>query len=358
MASHFPDASFKDWNSWKWQLSHRVKNFDEFQRIFDLSPDLKETFLKASEGFPPALTPYYAALSQFNENLKKTVIPGFEELREDLFETLDPLEDKKYSPVTGLIHKYPNRVLLLMGTNCAVFCRYCTRKEFIRENKEILKPSFWKSVKNHLTQNPLIDEIILSGGDPLFMEDRILKGLMEKIESLEQIKIIRISSKIPVVLPQRITRSLLKTLKTRIPLYLNIHINHPAELSSDFKKAAEDLVRAGVVLSSQTVLLKGVNDDIKHLLPLMKGLLQSKIRPYALFQCDLAPGTAHFRTPVKKGLELLREIQAELGGMASPHFIADPKGGKVILAPQNIIRDNDQGVFLKSGKGTEVFYPN
>lgn len=354
----FPEISDKEWNSWKWQLQNRPQTMAALGSFLKLN-ESEQLFLKhkEQERLPVAVTPYYLAIIG-DGVLKKTILPGQEELYHAPEERIDPLCEEKDSPLPHLVHRYPDRVLFFTTQNCAVYCRYCTRARKVGKAEERVARKHWVDNIEYIKAHNKIREVILSGGDALFLGDDSLEFLLRKISRIPHVQLIRIGSKIPVVLPQRITEKLVNMIQNYHPVYLSLHVIHPDELTAESKKAIDLLVNAGVVIASQTVFLKGVNDDFPILKTLMEKLLSYRIRPYALYQCDLIHGSRHFRTTIRQGLEIMEQLRLHSSGYAIPHYIADPPGGKVNLSPETIISRTDDGYHLKNWAGKPVFYPD
>jgi lysine 2,3-aminomutase len=354
---YFSNIKDAQWNSWKWQLQNRFKSGVALKQFYQCHTYDQKVITEAEQRFPLSITPYYLALIS-STPLEKTVLPCHPENGNNARELCDPLLEQNDSPLPTLIHRYPDRVLFLTTQNCAVYCRYCTRSRMVGDNEQRVDQEDWDKNLQYIKKDKNIREVILSGGDPLLLEENQLDSLLGQIRKIEHVQIIRISSKIPVVLPQRITGRLAAMLKKYHPLFLSLHINHAEELNNVSQRAIDHLVDAGIVIASQTVLLKGVNNSIKAIKELMEKLLCFRIRPYALYQCDLVIGSEHFRTPLEQGLEIIEALREQTSGYTVPQFIIDPPGGKVALAPQTIIQKTKEGYWLKNWQGKSVFYPN
>ncbi|MCG8333333.1 MAG: KamA family radical SAM protein [Proteobacteria bacterium] len=345
------------WNNWKWQLRSRFTGIEEF---FDyLGKDMAE-FEQFTGKIPFAVTPFYASLikqSEHSEKLLKTVVPDSKELELSPHEMHDPLREGEQSPCSTIVHRYPDRVLFLVTNNCATYCRYCTRSRMTGLKPFNAGKSELQAGIDYISQNKQTREVIISGGDPLFLDDKKLEWIISALHGIEHIQLIRIGTKVPVVLPQRVNDNLLGLLKKYPPIYINLHVIHPDELVPETEEAISKLVNAGCVLASQTVLLKGVNDDIDTLQSLMEKLLRNRVRPYALFNCDLVTGASHFRTDINVGLDLVEQLRKRSSGLAVPTYIVDPPGGKVSLHPSNLLEDTEDGYVLKNWAGQLVNYP-
>jgi lysine 2,3-aminomutase len=344
----------RDWENWHWQMANRLTSFSDLKKL--KIEGLEEKEYK----FPLSITPYYASLlyqKNINYPLCKTVIPSSEELIKSKGEEDDPLHEDDMSPVPGLVHRYPDRVLLLVTSICASYCRYCTRSRSVGE-KNCYSINLEKAVQ-YISSHKSIRDVIISGGDPLSMDTSILLIFLQQIRLIPHIDVIRIGTKIPVVMPQRITSELVNSLKQFHPLYINIHFTHPDEITPEVSKACNMLADAGIVLGSQTVLLKGINDDAETMKKLMLGLVKMRVVPRYLYQCDPITGSKHFRTSVEKGLEIIDELQGFISGFAVPKFVIDaPKGGgKIPISTQTILAKDETSYKIKNYLGKVYEYP-
>ncbi|MGK0289275.1 MAG: lysine 2,3-aminomutase [bacterium] len=357
----FPNITTQEWNDWKWQLRNRIKTFDELARVFSLSKDEIQAVSEHQDKLPIAITPYYASQLHFHDpeqQLRKTVIPRPEEFLVSEGELIDPLGEDDLSPVRSIVHRYPDRVLFLVTQNCAVYCRYCTRSRLVGKTEERFSRSNWKEAIQYIKETPAIRDVLISGGDPLFLDDQWIEWLLQELRSIPHVEIIRIGTKVPMVLPQRITDNLLNIIKKYHPVYFSVHVTHPNELSPESRNACEKIANAGIPMGSQTVLLKGVNDSVEIIRSLMQKLLYCRVRPYALYQCDPVYGSSHFRVPIEQGLEILQGLRGHTSGYAVPHYIIDPPGGtgKIALTPDAILKRTEKGYHFKNWQGKEVFY--
>jgi lysine 2,3-aminomutase len=308
--------------------------------------------------YPFKVSDYYAGLIRTQgDAIWRQCIPDPRELEDDMQES-DPLSEGQLSPVPGLIHRYPDRVVMLVSNRCPVYCRFCMRKRLVGGDGDLLPdPAAIDKALDYIRSRPEINDVILSGGDPFMLDDSSLHMILSRLRSIDHVKIIRIGTRVPVTFPERITTDLCGMLRQFQPLYINTHFNHPAEITSASSKACELLADAGIPLGNQTVLLRGINDDITVMRNLMVGLLELRVRPYYIHQMDLIKGTAHFRTPVLKGLEIIRALRWHVSGMAVPHYVIDlPEGkGKVALIPDVVERDGDL-LILTTFQGERVAY--
>ncbi len=327
-------------------LSKIVTNMD---KLAELKP--------VADLYPFQLSQSYADLiKQENDPVWKQCVPDPLELQ-DYEQVPDPLSETLLSPVAGLIHRYPDRAVLLVSNRCPVYCRFCMRKRHVGEGDSPLSRSTLDAALDYLSATTSIRDVILSGGDPLMLDDDSLLYLLSRLRSIQHISIIRIGTRIPVTLPERITPDLCSILKRFHPLYINTHFNHPAEITSASSNACNLLADAGVPLGNQTVLLAGVNDSVEVMRELMTGLLGIRVRPYYIHQMDLVRGTAHFRTPVSKGLEIVRGLRGHISGMGVPHYVIDLPGGKgkVAILPDCMEREGDL-LYLMNYKGERIVY--
>jgi lysine 2,3-aminomutase len=339
---HFPEASDTDWCDWRWQLRHRLQELEDLAAIVELTDAERTALTTPGSGrrpFPVSITPYYASLldpDNPQQGLRKTVIPRPDEYVGSPGELEDPLGEDDHSPVPGIVHRYPDRALFLVTDYCPVYCRYCTRSRLVGGGAPFQsgKPT-WQRAIDYIAATPAIRDVLVSGGDPLVYDDAQLDWLLSRLHAIPHLEMIRIGSKIPMVMPQRITPALCNVLKRYHPLYMSIHVTHPDELTPEVATACNRLADAGVVMGSQTVLLKDVNDDAETIRSLMHGLLRMRIRPYYLLQCDAIHGSGHFRTPIQSGIDLIKSLRGHTTGYAVPHFIVDlpAGGGKISLDP-------------------------
>lgn len=336
--------------TWKAQLQGRLNSARQFSAEFkrELDPALEERLAFG-------LTPYYAELCAEHPELFKTIWPDQAELEPSPFELADPMDEEAHSPLPAVVRRYPNRALLLLTPHCPVYCRYCTRSRKVGKAKSKLGPEQWQEGIDWIAGQPQIEEVILSGGEPLMLSDQALTEVLESLSALPHVRFLRFSTKTPAVLPQRITEDLAQLLGRFSPLLLNVHFTHPAELTEEADLALERLRRAGVMLTSQTVLLKGVNDDAQTLSQLYLGLYQRGVRPYALYLCDWIAGAGHFRLGPERALELMRQLRMRLSGPMLPRLIADPPGGKAELG--GLMEKTPQGWEITNWAGQKVLWP-
>ncbi|MFO1434734.1 MAG: KamA family radical SAM protein [Candidatus Competibacteraceae bacterium] len=359
----FPDATARDWNDWRWQNSHRIRTVEALARIIRLSTDESEAIRRHRGPLPVGIGPYYASLLDEDDprqGLRRTVVPATAEYRRLPGEFEDPLGEDADSPVPGLVHRYPDRVLFLATGICSTYCRYCTRSRLVGATGEkSVKKSQLEQAIAYIEATPRIRDVLISGGDPLSLDDDRLDWLLGRLRRIPHVEFLRLGSKMPVVLPQRVTPALSRVLKRHKP-WLSLHFTHPDELTPEIAEACGRLADAGLPLGSQTVLLKGVNDEVDILRRLFQGLLRIRVKPYYLYQCDPVAGSAHFHTTVDKGLEILRGLRGHTTGYAIPTYVVDAPGGggKIPLLPDYVAgRDGDELV-LENYAGQLYRYPD
>ena len=308
--------------------------------------------------YPCKVSSYYAGLiSSAGDAISRQCLPDIRELDDDT-QLADPLAEEILSPVPGLIHRYPNRVVLLVSNRCPVYCRFCMRKRHVGgEGNDPLDPDTLKRSLAYIRSTPAIRDVILSGGDPLMLDDASLQMILVRLREIPHVKIIRIGTRIPVTLPERVTPELCSMLSRFHPLYINTHFNHPAEITDVSSRACELLANAGIPLGNQSVLLRGVNDDVTVMRDLVTTLLDIRVKPYYIHQMDLIKGTSHFRTPVSRGLDIMRALRGHASGMAVPHYVIDLPGGKgkVALLPEPVEREGDM-LMLRTYQGERIAY--
>ena len=358
----FPEASDKQWNSWRWQIQNSYTQFSKLSEVIDLSSISDLGNLSKSRKLPLRITPYYASLLH-NKNpesaIAKTVIPTKFELVLSEGEESDPLHEDSMCPVPNLVHRYPDRTLLLSTRILFRILQVLVPgPTMVLKDKKHYGTKAWLDSIEYIKNNPSIRDVIISGGDPLTMNDRHLEFLVASLHAIPHVEIIRIGTKVPMVLPQRITKNLVKMLKKYQPLFMSIHVTHPDEITPEVSEALSRLADAGIVLGSQTVLLKGVNDSVDVMKTLMLKLVKNRVRPYYIYQCDPIPGSAHFRTPVSKGLEIIQGLRGFISGYAIPHYVIDAPGGggKVPILPEYYQGREGDYVIIKNFEGNLYKY--
>jgi lysine 2,3-aminomutase len=349
-SKYYPEATQKQWDDWKWQVRNSITSYKELQRIFGSSDELSEDI-----NLPLRITPYYAStITSLDAGIGKCVIPTNNELIVTPNEENDSLHEEHQSPVECIVHRYPDRVLFLTTDFCSSNCRYCTRSRLI--NRENISRKTWDKGIQYIKDHPEIRDVLISGGDPLTMNDDSIEYLLKEIRAIEHVEFLRIGTKVPVVLPQRITPELVNMLKKYHPLFISIHFSHPDEITPEVKEACERLANVGIPLGSQTVLLKGVNDETDVMKKLMHSLLKIRVRPYYIYACDHVVGTSHFRTTINKGLQIIQSLRGFTSGYAVPQFIVDTPGGKIPLLPDYFVGRDGNCVILRNYEGQEIKY--
>ena len=344
----FASTGRREWNDWRWQNANRIRTLEQLAWVLELSPDERAAIVRHRGSLPLAVGPYYASLLDRHDPaqpLRRTVVPSEAEYRHSVGEDDDPLGEDADSPTPGLVHRYPDRVLLLATGLCSTYCRYCTRARLVGATGELsIKKSQLERAIEYIEATPTVRDVLVSGGDPLSLDDERLDWLLARLRRIPHVEFLRLGTKMPAVLPQRVTPALVRVLKRYRP-WLSIHFTHPDELTPEVAQACERLADAGLPLGSQTVLLRGVNDDLATLTALLHGLLRLRVKPYYLYQCDPISGSAHFRTPVDRGLALIRGLRGHTSGYAVPTLVVDAPhgGGKIPLLPDSVAgREGDE----------------
>src|SRR5512147_2166844 len=356
----YADVPDEKWNDWRWQLSHRLNSTEEIEKILPLNESERKA-LNTSGLFRVDITPYFISLidpEDADDPIRKQVIPVAEELQSFTAMMEDSLAEDRHSPVPGLVHRYPDRVLMLVTTQCASYCRYCTRSRIVGDPGQTFNRQEFEMQIEYLKRTPQVRDVLLSGGDPLVLAPKILEELLGRLREIPHIEIVRIGSRVPVFLPMRITQELCDMLAKYHPLWMNIHVNHPSEISLELAEACNRLSRAGIPLGNQAVLLAGVNDNVHIQRKLVQGLVRIRVRPYYLYQCDLVEGAGHFRTPVAKGIEIMEGLRGHTSGYAVPQYIVDAPGGggKIPVAPNYLLSMSDHKVILRNFEGYITTY--
>ncbi len=360
----YSKATKSEWNDWHWQLHHRIQELDELARIIELSDDERTAIVNHTGHLPLAITPYYASLLEEKnplQPLRRTVVPVNAEYCRTNGEAEDPLGEENDTPVAGVVHRYPDRALVLVTGFCSTYCRYCTRSRMVgNHNGNCFNEDCLEQAIAYIEKTPAVRDVLLSGGDPLTLSDRKLEWILSRLRRIPHVEFLRIGTKVPVVLPQRISLTLTRMLKRYHPLWVSIHITHPDELTPEVVQACSRLADAGIPLGSQTVLLAGVNDDVVTMRRLVHGLLRMRVRPYYLYQCDPIPGSSHFRTPVEKGLEIIQALRGFTTGYAVPNYVIDSPGGggKIVLLPEHVVGRDGDDLLLRNYQGTIYRYPD
>ena len=349
---HIP---IEKWRDWRWQLSHRLNSIEEISSIINLTPEEIEG-LSAPDRFRVDITPYFANLidpDDPNCPIRRQVIPTGAELIPFEAEAIDSLGEESQSAVPGLVHRYPDRVLMLVTTQCASYCRFCTRSRIVGEPSVQFSRVDYQRQIEYIASHPQIRDVLLSGGDVLTLPNKILEELLRGLRNIPHVEIIRIGSRVPVFLPQRITDELVGILSQFHPLWMNIHFNHPKEITPEVESALAKLANAGIPLGCQSVLMAGINDCPNIMMDLVHKLVKNRVRPYYLYQCDLVHGAGHFRTPVAKGIEIIEALRGHTSGYAVPTYVIDAPegGGKVPVMPNYLLSMSTQHIVVRNYEG-------
>ncbi len=356
----YADVPDEKWNNWRWQLSNRINTPEEFDKVIHLTESERKA-LSASHLFRVDITPYFISLinpDDADDPIRKQVVPTERELVPFTAMMEDSLAEDRHSPVPGLVHRYPDRVLMLVTTQCASYCRYCTRSRIVGDPSATFSRAEFELQLDYLRRTPQVRDVLLSGGDPLVLAPKILEEILSRLREIPHIEIVRIGSRVPVFLPMRITQELCDMLQKYHPLWMNIHVNHSNEISAELAEACDRLTRAGIPLGNQSVLLAGVNDNVHVMRQLVQDLVRIRVRPYYLYQCDLVEGAGHFRTPVAKGIEIIEGLRGHTSGYAVPTFVVDAPGGggKIPLQPNYLLSMSDHKIVLRNFEGFITTY--
>ncbi|HUI70102.1 MAG TPA: KamA family radical SAM protein [Spirochaetia bacterium] len=364
-ARYFPYATVADWCDWRWQMRNRIRTLETLEKIIRLSEEERMAITRRTGSLPFAITPYYLGLidpDDPNQPLRRTMIPVMDEYIHTPGEAEDPLGEDRDSPVPCIVHRYPDRVLFLVSNTCASNCRYCTRSRIVEnpDTNSIFFQAQWEQAIAYITEHQEVRDVLLSGGDPLTLSDEKLEWLLSRLRRIPHVEFLRIGTKAPVVMPLRITSALTRMLKRFHPLWMSIHFTHPDELTEETREACARLADAGIPLGSQTVLLAGINDSVEVMKRLMHGLLMARVKPYYLYQCDPIIGSSHFRTPVRKGLEIIKGLRGHTSGYAVPSYVIDAPqgGGKIPLLPDYTVGWDGDDLVLKNYQDLYFRYPD
>lgn len=361
--TYYSDITDRQWNDWRWQVANRVRSMDQLQRFISLEPEEQVAVEGRHSGLPLAITPYFMSLiagRNGSQALRRTVVPTAGEFIKMPEEADDPLGEEEQSPVPGLVHRYPDRVLFLTVDFCSTYCRYCTRSRVVGRGRIFFNRRRLEQALDYIRSHTVIRDVLLSGGDPLTLGDERLNWLLTRLREIKHVEIIRLGTKIPAVLPQRITPQLVRMLRKHHPLFMSLHFTHADECTPESSRACQRLADAGIPLGSQTVLLRDINDSVDAMRTLMHRLLRMRVRPYYLYQCDPISGSAHFRTPVEKGLEIIRGLRGHTSGYAVPTYVIDAPcgGGKIPLSPDYYQGREGMDVVLKNYEEKYFRYPD
>ena len=357
----YKDVSAKQWNDWTWQLDNRLTTVEDVVRVLNPSKNIICGMEEVAKNFKLSITPYYASLIDMQAAycpIKSQAIPSVKE--RDLQETdlIDPLEEDRDSPVPGLTHRYPDRVLLLVTDVCSMYCRHCTRRRMVGQEDRTFNPQQFQNAVDYIAAHEEIRDIVISGGDPLMLSDKKLERILQTLREIPHVEIIRLGTRLPVVLPMRITPALIKVLRKFHPIYISTHFNHSKEITPESSRACTMLADGGFPLANQTVLLRGVNDCPHVIKELNQRLLTIRVRPYYLFQCDLSSGISHFRTSLGRGIQIIEALRGHTSGLAVPTFVVDLPGGggKVPLMPNYSLSRSDDKTVLRNYEGAITVY--
>ena len=351
----------EEWNDWKWQVRNRINDVEVLKQVIDMTEQEEQDVGEVLKKFRVGITPYYASLMDPTDHkcpVRLQAVPTIMETYEKESDMEDPLDEDVDSPVEGLTHRYPDRVLFLITDQCSMYCRHCTRRRFAGQLDKGVPMDKIDAAIEYIKNTPQIRDVLLSGGDALLVSDERLEYIIKALREIPHVEIIRIGSRAPVVLPQRITDDLVNMLKKYHPVWLNTHFNHPKELTPEAREACRKLADAGVPLGNQSVLLRGVNDCTHIMKDLVHGLVKMRVRPYYIYQCDLSKGIEHFRTKVSKGIEIIEALRGHTSGYAVPTFVVDAPGGggKIPVMPQYLISSSPTKVVLRNYEGIITTY--
>jgi len=358
------NTSLNHWKDWKWQLKHSIRDIEMFEKLLhvEFSSEEREALRQTVEKFPLSVTPYYLSLidrEDFrNDPVFKQCIPNPQELSLSMHDMADPLHEDADSPAPGITHRYPDRVLFHISNVCSMYCRHCTRKRKVGDRDFIPARDSLQAGIDYIRNTPQVRDVLLSGGDPLMLPDETLDWILTELDNIRHVEVVRIGTRMPVVLPYRITTDLVAMLKKHQPLWINTHFNHPREITASSREALRMLADGGFPLGNQTVLLAGVNDCPRIIRILVHKLVQNRVRPYYLYQCDLSEGLSHFRTPVGKGIEIIESLIGHTSGYAVPTYVIDAPGGggKIPVMPNYLISWSTNKVILRNYEGVITSY--
>ena len=360
----YPDSTASQWDDWRWHLRHSIKSLDTVERLLDIEfpEERRQELARTIDHFPMSITPYYFSLIDHydfeSDPIFRQSVPDPAELHIGRCDCADPLAEDKDSPVKGLTHRYPDRVLFHVSNLCSMYCRHCTRKRKVGDVDSIPDKKALLAGIEYIRNTPEVRDVLLSGGDPFLLSAELIDWLLGDLSSIDHVEVIRIGTRTPVVLPQRITDELVNILKKHHPLWINTHFNHPRELTPRAGRALAKLANAGIPLGNQSVLLAGVNDCPRIMKSLVQKLVKNRVRPYYLYQCDLSEGLSHFRTPVGKGIEIIENLIGHTSGFAVPTYVIDAPGGggKIPVMPNYLISWSTNKVILRNYEGVISTY--
>jgi lysine 2,3-aminomutase len=359
---HWRNVPTDDWNSWKWQLKNRITKLEHLEQYMELTAEERAGCLFAKDKLAMAITPYFFNLIDPEDPdcpVRRQVIPRSGEMQTAPEEMLDPVGEENTKPVDGIVHRYPDRVLFLVTDRCAAYCRYCTRSRLVSNAQDYNFHPEFESGLEYIRNHSEIRDVLLSGGDPLLLSDRKIDYLLGELHKIPHVEFVRIGSRIPVFLPQRITPELCEIFKKHGPVWMSIHVNHPNECTLALRDACEQLTYAGVPIGNQSVLLRDVNDNSEVMQSLIHRLLMMRVRPYYLYQCDLITGSAHLRADPRKGIEIIRSLRGHTTGYSIPQFVIDAPGGggKIPINPDYVKEITNEAIVMRNFNGDEYRYP-
>lgn len=357
----FKDATAEQWGDWHWQLQNRITDVETLKKIINLTSEEEDGIRRCLESLRMAITPYYASLMDPDDPtcpVRRQAVPVAQELHAAASDMEDPLAEDVDSPVPGLTHRYPDRVLFLVTDQCSMYCRHCTRRRFTGTTDSALPRNRVDMALDYIGKTPQIRDVLISGGDALLISDTQLESIIQRLREIEHVEIIRIGTRTPVVMPQRITPELVAMLKKYHPVWVNTHFNHPKEITPEACAALALMADAGIPLGNQSVLLRGVNDCLGVMKTLVHRLVMNRVRPYYIYQCDLSRGIEHFRTSVAKGIEIIEGLRGHTSGFAVPTYVIDAPGGggKIPVMPQYLISQSPDKVVLRNFEGVIASY--
>jgi len=359
---HWSEVNPEEWQDWRWQMRNRITKIEQLEARITLTQNERAGITLTGNKLAFAVTPHFFNLIDPEDPecpIRRQVIPRLEETLHTTGEMADPCGEDSHMPVPGLVHRYPDRVLLLVTDRCASYCRYCTRSRIVSGAGEQELHTDLGAALQYLREHSEVRDVLLSGGDALLLSDDKLDKLLGDLRAIPHIEFLRIGSRVPIFLPQRITPALVAILRKHHPLWMSVHVNHPKELTTEVKAALERLVDAGIPLGNQSVLLAGVNDDPDTMKELVHRLLMCRVRPYYLYACDLISGSAHLRASIRKGIEIIQSLRGHTTGYAIPQLVIDAPGGggKVPVNPEYVVDTNDAGITIRNYEGNTYFYP-
>ncbi len=357
---NFFAATPLDWEDWRWQLRNRISSQEVLEKIINLTPEERKGIENCGKKLRMSIPPYFASLMDPDDPncpIRRQCVPHADEMEVAPEELVDPCGEEKRSPVHGLVHRYPDRVLFLVNEMCAMYCRYCTRSRMVSGARSLCTETYEKAFE-YIRANKKIRDVLISGGDPLTLSDRVLENILKTLREIPHVEFIRIGTRVPVTLPQRITFDLVNMFKKYGPIWMSIHFSHPKEVTKRVKFACDLLAESGVPMGSQTVLLKGINDKASTMKKLMHELLKIRVRPYYIYQCDPVLGSKHFRTPVATGIEIIEKLRGHTSGYAVPTLVIDAPGGggKIPIGPQYLVSHEGGRYTLRNYAGDQYVY--